>query len=148
MDWQQGDSTDKHIQFISAEKGWLALFEEMTEEGITIHADPVIAWCLGAQELDSGHHVVSFGQAVIGASPWMDKADDEQSTHFFTLVREEQLDPDFVVEIKRASSHSREDILRQAEKNHADRLQGHASWRRQHRTEKNGRFPLAPLRIF
>ena len=148
MDWHQGDSSDKHIQFIPAEKGWLALFEEVTDEGVTIHADPVIAWCLGAQESDNGHHVVSFGQAVIGASPWMDKADDEQSTHFFTLVREEQLEPDFVEEIKRASSHSREDILQQAEKNRAERLQGHASWRRQHRTEKNQRTPLAPLRIF
>jgi hypothetical protein len=148
MDWQKGDSPDKHIQFISAENGWLALFEYVTEDGPAIHADPVIAWCLGAQQVDDGHHVVSFGQAVIGASPWMDKADDEQSTHFFALVREEQLDPDFVTEIKRASSHSREDILRQAEKNHADRLQGHATWRRQHRTEKSEKAAFVPIRIF
>jgi len=148
MDWQQGNSSDKHIQFIPAEKGWLALFEEMTDEGVTIHADPVIAWCLGAQDVDDGHHVVSFGQAVIGASPWMEKADSEKSTHFFALIREEQLDPEFVAEIKSSSSHSREDILNQAKKNHADRLQGHASWRRQHRTEKSQRPPVAPVRIF
>jgi len=148
MDWQQAESLDKHIQFIPAEPGWLALFEDTTEQGTRIHADPVIAWCLGAQEMDDGHHVVSFGQAVIGASPWMDKADDEQSTHFFALVREDQLDPDFVDEIKILSKHSREDILKQAEKNRSDRLQGHAAWRRQHRTEKNQKPPLAPLRIF
>jgi len=118
------------------------------EEGIRIHADPVIAWCLGAQEMDDGHHMLSFGQAVIGASPWMEKADNESSTHFFALVREEQLDPDFVDEIKRMSRHSREDILIQAEKNHAERLQGHATWRRQHRTEKNRQGPPVPVRIF
>jgi len=148
MDWQQGDSSEKHIQFIPAEPGWLALFEDASEEGIRIHADPVIAWCLGAQEMDDGHHMLSFGQAVIGASPWMEKADNESSTHFFALVREEQLDPDFVDEIKRKSSHSREDILIQAEKNHMERLQGHAAWRRQHRTEKNHKGPPAPMRIF
>jgi len=148
MDWQQGNSTDRHIQFIPAEKGWLALFEDVTEEEVTIHADPVIAWCLGAQDVDDGHHVISFGQAVIGASPWMDKADREQSTHFFGLVREEQLEPDFIAEIKRVSSHSREDILRQARKNHAERLQGHATWRRQHRTERSEKVPFAPLRLF
>lgn len=148
MDWQQGDSSDKHIQFIPAAPGWLALFEDVSEEGIRIHADPVIAWCLGAQEMDGGHHMLSFGQAVIGASPWMEKADNESSTHFFALVREEQLDPDFVDEIKRMSSHSREDILIQAEKNHAERLQGHATWRRQHRTEKNRKGPPVPVRIF
>jgi hypothetical protein len=149
MDWHQGDPTeDNHIQFIPAEKGWLALFEEETDEGITIHADPVIAWCLGAHEVDKGHHVVSFGQAVIGASPWMDKAEKERSTHFFTLVREGQLEPDFAAEIKRAASHSRSDILRQAEHNHAERLQGHESWKRQHRAATNHRAPLARLRIF
>lgn len=148
MDWHQGDSSDNHIQFIPAEKGWLALFEEVTGEGITIHADPVIAWCLGAQEVDNGHHVISFGQAVIGASPWMDKAENERSTHFFTLIREGQLEPDFLAEIKRAASYSRADILRQAEKNHAERLQGHASWKRQHRADKNQRALVARLRIF
>jgi len=148
MDWHQSNSPDKHIQFIPAEKGWLALFEDVSEEGVRIHADPVIAWCLGAQDVDDGHHLVSYGQAVIGASPWMDKADTEESTHFFALVREEQLDPDFVDEIKSASHHSREDILIQAKKNHADRLQGHASWLRQHRTDKSQKNSLTPLRIF
>jgi hypothetical protein len=148
MDWQQGKAEDKHIQFIPAETGWLALFEAATDEGIEIHADPVIAWCLGAQDVDDGHHVVSFGQAVIGASPWLEKADDEQSTHFFALVREEQLDADFVNEIKRGSHHSRDDIMALAERNHAGRLQGHAAWRRQHRAEKNQKPPEPPIRIF
>jgi len=148
MDWQQGDSKEKHIQFIPAEKGWLALFEESTSEGTQIHADPVIAWCLGAQDLDDGHHVVSFGQAVIGASPWLEKADTEQSTHFFALVREEQLDRDFLDELKVSSRHSREDILIQAKENHALRQQGHASWRRQRRGDKNGKASIAPLRLF
>lgn len=148
MDWQQGDSKDKHIQFVPAEKGWLALFEETTEEGIRIHADPVIAWCLGAQDLDDGHHVVSFGQAVIGASPWLDKADVEQSTHFFALVREDQLDPDFVDELKVASRHSREDIMLQAKENQAGRSHGHSSWRRQRRFEKKDKNALSPLRLF
>ena len=101
MDWQQGASKERSIQFIPAEKGWLALFEESTSEGVKIHADPVIAWCLGAQDIDNGHHIASFGQAVIGASPWLEKADAEQSTHFFALVREypqfadpEQVSPD------------------------------------------------------
>jgi len=148
MDWQQGKSLDKHIQFIPAEKGWLALFEDVGDEEIKIHADPVIAWCLGAQDMDDGHHVVSFGQALIGASPWMDKADDEQSTHFFAVVREEQLDPDFVEEIKHDSRRSREDIMARARKNHADRIQGHATWRRQHRSDKSLKEAPAPVRIF
>ncbi len=148
MDWQRGDSKDKHIQFIPAERGWLALFEETSNEGTRIHAGPVIAWCLGAQDLDDGHHVMSFGQAVIGASPWLDKAELEQTTHFFALVREEQLDADFVDELKVASRHSREDIMIQAKENQVVRKQGHASWRRQRRGEKNEKGVLAPLRLF
>ena len=148
MDWQQGGSDDKHIQFIPAERGWLALFEETTDEGVKIHADPVIAWCLGAHDLDDGHHVVAFGQAVIGASPWLDKADVEQSTHFFALVREEQLDEDFLAELKVSARHSREDILMQAKDNQAERLQGHASWRRQRRGERGDKATLSPLRLF
>jgi hypothetical protein len=148
MDWQQGDSKEKHIQFIPAEKGWLALFEETTSEGTQIHADPVIAWCLGAQDLDDGHHVVSFGQAVIGASPWLEKADTEQSTHFFALVREEQLDQDFLDELTVSARHSGEDILNQAKENQALRHQGHASWRRQRRGEKSDKTPISPLRLF
>lgn len=148
MDWQQANSRDRHIQFIPAEPGWLALFEDSTDEGTQIHADPVIAWCLGAQDVDDGHHVVSFGQAVVGASPWMDKAEDEESTHFFALVREEQLDPDYVAELKRASHRSREDVIAAAKNNYAERLQGHATWRRQHRTEKGQRGSDKPIRIF
>lgn len=148
MDWHQGPSDERHIQFIPAEKGWLALFEEKTAEGTTIHADPVIAWCLGAQDADEGHHVVAFGQAVVGASPWLEKADTEQSTHFFALVREEQLDEDLVEELKCRAHHSREDILLQAKQNQLERLQGHASWRRQRRGERNEKAASGPLSVF
>jgi hypothetical protein len=148
MDWQLGDSEDKHIQFVPAEKGWLALFEETTDDGIQIHADPVIAWCLGAQDLDDGHHVTSFGQAVIAASPWLEKTDAEQSTHFFALVREEQLDADFVDELKIASRRSREDIMIRAKGNQNERKEGHTSWRRQRRSVRIEKSPLSPLRLF
>jgi hypothetical protein len=148
MDWQRGDSKDKHIQFIPAERGWLALFEEASDEGTRIHAGPVIAWCLGAQDLDDGHHVMSMGQAVIGASPWLEKAEVEQSTHFFALVREEQLDADFVDELNVVSRLSREDIMIQAKENQVVRKQGHASWRRQRRGEKNDKNASTPLRLF
>ena len=148
MDWQLGDAEDKHIQFVPAEKGWLALFEETTDDGVQIHADPVIAWCLGAQDLDDGHHVTSFGQAVIAASPWLEKSDTEQSTHFFALVREEQLDADFVDELKTASRRSREDILIRAKTNQDGRQQGHASWRRQRRSDRIEKSSLSPLRLF
>jgi len=148
MDWHQGDSSDKHVQFVPAEKGWLALFEDVSDEGVRIYADPVIAWCFGPQDVDRGHHFVSVGQAVIGASTSMEDGDNEHPSHFFALIREEQLDPDFVDEIKRASRFSREDVIRRAKKNHEDRLQGHASWRRQHRNEKYQKPPSAPTRIF
>ena len=148
MDWQQGDSKDKHIQFIPADKGWLALFEETTSDGVRIHADPVIAWCLGAQDVDEGHHVVAFGQAVIGASPWLEKADTEQSTHFFALVREDQLDQDFLDELKVSSRHSREQIMIQAKQNQESRLGGHASWRRQRRGDRSEKAGYSPLRLF
>ena len=148
MDWQRGDSKDKHIQFIPAERGWLALFEEASDGGTRIHAAPVIAWCLGAEDLDGGHHIMSFGQAVIGASPWLEKAGVEQSTHFFALVREEQLDADFVDELKVVSRLSQEDIMIQAKENQVVRRQGHASWRRQRRGEKNEKSAAPPLRLF
>ncbi len=148
MDWQQGNSTDKHIQFVPAEKGWLAFFEGMTDEEIKIHADPVIAWCLGAQDTDDGHHVVSYGQAVVGASPWLEKADNEHSTHFFALVREEQLDADFVAELKGSCLHSREEIMIRAKQNQGERAGGHASWLRQRRGERHVKQAVAPLRLF
>ena len=148
MDWHQDAAKNRSIQFIPAEKGWLALFEDRTSEGTRIHADPVIAWCLGAQDFDDGHHVASFGQAVIGASPWLEKADAEESTHFFALVREEQLDKDFLDELKRSSRHSREDILLLAKENQARRSQGHASWRRLRRGGKGEKSQVSPVRVF
>jgi hypothetical protein len=148
MDRQRGRIEERHIQFIPAEKGWLALFEETTEEGIRIHADPVIAWCLGARASDQTHTMVSYGQAVIGAGPWLEKADPELATHFFAIVREDQLDPDFVDDLKRSSRHSREDILEQAKENSLARLQGHGAWLRQRRGDKSQKQAVEPLRIF
>lgn len=148
MDWQQGDSEDRHIQFIPAESGWLALFEDASDQGAKIHASPVIAWCLGAQDFDDGHHVVSVGQAVIGSSPWIDKADAKQATHFFALVREEQLDEDFRDELKVAERHSREDLMVLAKQNQTVRKQGDTSWRRQRRGEKSEKVSLSPVRLF
>ncbi len=148
MNWQQRDSHEKHIQFIPAERGWLALFEEALDQGTRIHAAPVIAWCLGAQDFDDGHHMVSFGQAVIGASPWLEKADTEQSNHYFALVREEQLDDDFVDELRVSARHSKEDMLILAKENQVERRQGHVSWRRQRRGGKVEKNLLSPVRIF
>lgn len=148
MNWQQADSEDKHIQFIPAERGWLALFEEASDQGTKIHSAPVIAWCLGAEDFDDGHHMVSFGQAVIGASPWLEKADSEQSNHFFALVREDQLDDDFVTELKVSARHSREDMLLLAKENQSSRKHGHSSWLRQRRGEKSDNVALSPVRLF
>jgi len=147
LDWHQGKSEDRHIQFIPAESGWLALFEDASAEGTKIHASPVIAWCLGAQDFDDGHHVLSFGQAVVGSSPWIDKADTEQTTHFFALVREEQLDRDFLDELKVASRHSREDLLVLAKQNQVVRRQGDMSWRR-HRRGRSEKISISPVRLF
>jgi hypothetical protein len=134
MNRQANAMDERCMQFIPAQPGWLALFEESTPEGTAIHAEPVIAWCLGARS--PGDHVgpVSFGQAVVGAGPWVDKADPEQVTHFFALVREEQLEPELLAELRRSARHSREHILSLAERNREERRQGHASWIRDRRT--------------
>jgi hypothetical protein len=148
VNWHQGDSEDKHIQFVPAEKGWLALFEETTGQGVKIHASPVVAWCLGAREMDDGHHVVSFGQAVVGASPWLEKADVEHSAHFFALMREEQLDADLVDELRISARHSREDIEALAKDNQVVRKQGHSTWRRLRRVERTEKSYGSAVRIF
>lgn len=138
-------------QFIPAQPGWLALFEDATEGGdLEIHAEPVIAWCLGAQELDgeTSRRVVSFGQAVIGAGPWVDKADAETASHFFALVREEQLDADFLAEIRQRGHHSREELMQRARANQEELAQGHSSWRHERRAQRATKPAVPPTRIF
>ena len=138
---------ESHVQFIQAQPGWLALFEEENGDEVEIHAEPVIAWCLGADEPEIGHHVVSYGQAVIGAGPWLEKADTESSTHFFALVREEQLDPELLEELAGKSHHSREDLIAGAIKNREERAQGHHSWVHDRRSQRMTKKPPSPTRI-
>ena len=118
-------SDDISTQFVPAGPGWLALFEHQHGGELAIHAEPVIAWCLGAET--GGSHRYSFGRAVIGANPWIEKADDEDAGHFFALVREDQLEPEFLKELSEAGVRSRESILDQARTLQADRA-GHKSW--------------------
>ena len=125
---------DRSVQFVPAKEGWLALFEEVTPVGIEIHAEPVIAWSLGSRPSDDPIGSGPVGQAVVGAGPWLDKADREEVTHFFALVREEQLEPEFLAELQRNSHRSRESIMVLAELNRIERGQGHASWMRDRRT--------------
>ncbi len=122
------------IQFIPAQEGWLALFEETTLNGVEIHAEPVIAWCLAARPASESMGSVAFGQAVVGAGPWVEKGDPEEVTHFFALVREDQLDEDLREDLRRNARRSRESILAMAEQNRVLRGQGHTSWMRDRRT--------------
>ena len=122
-------------QFVPADRGWLALFEYEEDGELVVHAEPVIAWCLGAENGSS--HRYSFGKAVVGANPWINKADPEDAGHLFAIVREEQLEPEFLKELTETASRSRASILEQARKSQADRRAGHASWvrnRQRHHT--------------
>lgn len=139
---------DSHRQIISAQPGWIALFEKVSEAGVEIHAEPVVAWCLEADDPAVGHHVVSFGRAVIGAGPWIEKADSERTAHFFALVREEQLDRDFIEELGAKAHHSREELMARALQNHEARRQGHASWVHERRSQRGDRSPVSPTKIF
>jgi len=126
---------DRCIQFIPAKEGWLALFEAVTPSGvIEVRAEPVIAWCLGARSPDDPVGAVSMGQAVVGAGPWVDKADPEEVTHFFALVREDQLEADFLEELRENTRRDRKYIMALAEQNREERRKGHASWIRDRRT--------------
>lgn len=157
MEWQQGLGTgrgsdrhgDRRVQFVPAEKGWLALFEEATPDGqLRIHADPVVAWRLTPNDRHEAHMPLMYGQAVVGASPWLEKADSEHSANFFALVREDQLDPDFLAELKAASYRSREQLMTKAQLNHDSRNEGHASWRRQRRSLHSEKAASAHFGIF
>jgi hypothetical protein len=116
---------DVSTQFVPAGPGWIALFEHQSDGELVVHAEPVIAWCLGAE--NGGAHRFSFGRAVIGANPWIEKADDEDAKHFFALVREEQLEPEFLTELNKAGVRSRESIIEQARRSQSERA-GHTSW--------------------
>lgn len=138
---------DKQIQFIPAEPGWLALFEEGNGEETDIHAEPVIAWCLGTGDSATGDHVVAFGQAVIGAGPWIEKAGSERASHFFALVREEQLDDELRAELVRKSRRPREALLEAAKAHREELAQGHTSWVHERRRQRTDKRPPAPTRI-
>ena len=118
-------------QFVPASPGWLALFAHEDDGELVVHAEPVIAWCLGVE--NGGSHHYSFGQAVVGANPWIRNADPEDAAHLFALVRESQLEPEFLKELSQTASRSRESILEQARKSEADSREGHASWVRNRR---------------
>ena len=149
MDWHQGSNSDRNVHFIPAEKGWLALFEEMTEDGLRIHADPVVAWRLAPHERGpDGRQPLTYGQAVVGASPWLEKAESEHSAQFFALVREDQLDPEFAAELKASSQRSKAELFEKALNNHASRNEGHASWRRQRRGGRNEKVAGSHLGLF
>lgn len=139
---------ESHRQFIPAQPGWLALFEEAGEDGVAIHAEPVVAWSLEASDDSAAHHAVSFGQAVIGAGPWIDKADHEKTARFFALVREEQLEDDFAHELAEKSRHSRAELMARAEENHEARKQGHAAWVHDRRSHRGERKSVSPTKLF
>ena len=139
---------EPHKQFIPAQPGWLALFEDTTNDELSIHAEPVVAWCMEADEETSGHHVVSFGRAVIGAGPWIDKAESEKTARFFALVRKEQLEPALHDLLEKKARHSTEDLMERALKNHEQRKQGHLSWVHERRSQRTDRSPVQPTRIF
>jgi hypothetical protein len=139
---------ENHKQFIPAQPGWLALFEDTTSDQVEIHAEPVVAWCMAADEEASGHHVVSFGRAVIGAGPWIDKAESEKTARFFALVREDQLDAELLEELRTKAHHSTESLMERALKNHEERKQGHISWVHERRSHRSDRPRVPPTKIF
>ena len=131
-------------QFVPAQPGWLALFEDATDGRAPVRAEPVIAWRFGGCDGSDFAH----GQAIVGASPWLEKADKEDAQHYFALVREEQLEPDFLAELKANKIHRRDDVMRQAERCRRDRSVGHESWVRERRAFRVHAREVSPLRIF
>lgn len=131
-------------QFVPAHPGWLALFEDDVEGQLVVRAEPVIAWRFGG--VDNSEH--AHGQAIVGASPWLEKADKEDAQHYFALVREEQLEPEFLAELKANNVHRRRDVLKEAENSRLERAKGHDSWKRERRTQRSHSKETAPLRIF
>jgi hypothetical protein len=133
------ENTRSHPNYSPAEPGWLALFEDRVDDELVVRAEPVIAWCFangGPESEQAGP-----GRAVIGAQPWLEKTPHEDELHCFALVREEQLEPSFVSELKAGNHRSREEILESARKSQENRLKGHGSWvrdRRGHRSHSHG----------
>jgi hypothetical protein len=123
---------DISTQLVPALPGWLALFEYEVDGEVEVHAEPVIAWSLAAENGEAHHHAV--GKAVIGASPWLEEADPETAGHLFMLVREEQLEPVYWKELTETAMRSRASILEQAQQHASDRHEGRATWlRHRHR---------------
>jgi len=92
----------------------------------------------------------SMGHAVVGARPWVEKADSEHTTHFFEVVREEQLDASFLAELRGRMQHSREDIMQAARRNRERRVkeQQNSRFDRRHQREEERRSTTNALRIF
>ncbi len=119
--------------FVPAEHGWLALFEHEVAGEVVVTAEPVLAWRFA---VDSASGYASMGHAVVGARPWVEKADSEATARFFEVVHEKQLDPAFLAELRGRRQHSREDIMEAARRNRESRLKGHQSWVRDRRHQK------------
>lgn len=131
-------------QFVPAQPGWLALFEDEEHGTASVHAEPVIAWRFGGTDGSDFAH----GQAIVGASPWLEKADKEDVQHYFALVREEQLEPEFLAELKKNKIHRKDDVMRQAASCRRHRTVGHESWVRERRAFRSHARDASPLRIF
>jgi hypothetical protein len=134
--------------FVPAQPGWLALFEDELEGQLVVRAEPVLAWRFPGPA--AGDPEPALGQAVVGARPWLEKADVEQAAHLFEIVHEAQLDADFLAELRNRSHHSRAQILDAARRSQDNRKRGHGSWLREHRYQPpESSIPSQhPLRVF
>ncbi len=121
-------------QFVPANSGWLALFDHQVDGDMTVRAEPVIAWRLTSAGEGSNQH--STGEAVVGASPWVSKTDTENVQHMFAIVHEDQLEPEFLEELRSSAVRSREEILEEARRIRNDRSEGRATWMRDRRRHK------------
>ena len=110
----------------------------------SVRAEPVIAWRFGGADGSDFSH----GQAIVGASPWLEKADKEDAQHYFSLVREEQLEPEFLAELKAAKIHRRSEVMEQAASCRRHRAVGHESWVRERRSPRFHARDASPMRIF
>ena len=139
------EKNHSHSQYIQAEAGWLALFEDRVADELVVRAEPVIAWCFSDGGLDSRNE--ARGRAVIGAQPWLDRAPHEDQLHCFAVVREDQLEASFVTELKASNCCSREEILEAGRESQDQRLKGHESWIRDRRSHRAHSHSSGVLRV-
>ena len=126
------DKPLSNSHYVRAEPGWLALFEDRVDGELLIRAEPVIAWHFANGNAAEQEHA-GRGRAIVGVQPWLEKDAHEDELHCFALVREEQLEPSFVAELKSSGHRSREEILDAARSSQEQRLKGHDSWKRERR---------------